>query len=105
DPRPAGRASPHCVIGTAACPALPYRSGPRTKEASMTVEYIMTCDPECCSPSTSLADVARLMVECDCGEIPVCDDSQKPIGVVTGRAIVCRVVAEAQEQRRLRGGG
>jgi len=36
------------------------------------------------------------MVECDCGEIPVVDanDTLRPIGVVTDRDIVCRIVAE-----------
>jgi CBS domain-containing protein len=34
------------------------------------------------------------MVQNDCGEIPVVDRSNQPIGVVTDRDIVCRIVAE-----------
>jgi CBS domain-containing protein len=34
------------------------------------------------------------MLENDCGEIPVIDLSDQPVGVVTDRDIVCRIVAE-----------
>lgn len=53
----------------------------------------MTPDPQCCTAEQLLHEVAQLMVECDCGEIPVVDGDQKLIGVVTDRDIVCRVVA------------
>jgi CBS domain-containing protein len=35
-----------------------------------------------------------MMAQNDCGEIPVIDTADRPIGVVTDRDIVCRVVAE-----------
>lgn len=56
---------------------------------------VMTKDPVCCTPATGLQEVAQMMVEADCGEIPVLDseDSRKPIGVITDRDIVCRAVA------------
>lgn len=57
---------------------------------------VMTPDPACCSPSTTLDLVARLMVQNNCGEIPIVDSSAQPIGVVTDRDIVCRVVAEGK---------
>jgi len=60
---------------------------------TMDVLEVMTPDPECCSPDSSLREVAEMMVEFDCGEIPVCDDKGVPLGVVTDRDIVCRVVA------------
>jgi CBS domain-containing protein len=37
-----------------------------------------------------------MMVVCDCGEIPICDDRRKPIGVVTDRDVVCRLVAKGK---------
>ena len=37
-----------------------------------------------------------MMVENNCGEIPIVDRSNHPIGVVTDRDIVCRVVAEGK---------
>ena len=63
----------------------------------MRVEDIMSRDPICCGPETNLREVAEKMVEYDCGEIPVCDDAGKPIGVITDRDIVCRVVAKGRD--------
>jgi CBS domain-containing protein len=61
----------------------------------MNVKEIMSFDPACCTRETALQDVAVLMVENDCGEIPVVDNAQskRPVGVVTDRDIVCRTVA------------
>ncbi len=58
------------------------------------VKDIMTSDPTCCARETNMREVAVKMVECDCGEIPVCDETHKPIGVVTDRDIVCRLIAK-----------
>ena len=58
---------------------------------------VMTPEPRCCSPETPLNEVANLMVEADCGEIPVVDGSNRLIGVVTDRDIVCRVVAKGKD--------
>ena len=57
---------------------------------------VMTQDPACCSPNATLDEVAKLMIENDCGEIPVVDASDRPIGVITDRDIVCRAVAEGK---------
>lgn len=64
----------------------------------MRVDEVMTKNPSCCSPDTPLLDVARMMVECDCGEIPVLDSRQsgRPVGVITDRDIVCRTVAQGR---------
>lgn len=57
---------------------------------------VMTENPACCTPETALDQVAQLMRQHDCGEIPVIDPAEQPIGVVTDRDIVCRVVAEGK---------
>jgi CBS domain-containing protein len=57
---------------------------------------VMTANPACCTPETPLEQVAKLMVQHDCGEIPVIDTAEQPIGVITDRDIVCRVVAEGK---------
>jgi CBS domain-containing protein len=57
---------------------------------------VMTPDPACCTPDTTLDQVAKLMAQNDCGEIPVVDAGDLPIGVITDRDIVCRVVAEGK---------
>ena len=50
----------------------------------MSVATVMTENPACCTPNSSLTEVARLMVENDCGEIPVVEDmmSRKLAGVI-----------------------
>jgi CBS domain-containing protein len=57
---------------------------------------LMTPSPAVCTPATTLDEVAKLMRQNDCGEIPVIDSAERPIGVVTDRDIVCRVVAEGK---------
>jgi CBS domain-containing protein len=61
----------------------------------MQVRQIMTADPACCASGTTLQDVAQMMIDHDCGEIPVVDNTENnmPIGVITDRDIVCRTVA------------
>lgn len=61
----------------------------------MKVRDVMTKDPTCCTPDSSLETVARLMIECDCGAIPVVGDlaGKFPIGVITDRDIVTRSLA------------
>src|SRR5918999_278147 len=62
----------------------------------MQVKDVMTPDPACCTPDDTLQRVAELMVENDCGEIPVVENTTNrlPVGVVTDRDIVCRTVAK-----------
>jgi CBS domain-containing protein len=61
----------------------------------MYVQEIMTTDPACCTPDTDLQKVASLMVEKDCGAIPIVDNygSKRLLGIVTDRDIVCRTIA------------
>jgi|ERR1044072_1464825 CBS domain-containing protein len=62
----------------------------------MQVKDIMTANPAVCTPETTLQRVAELMVENDCGEIPVVEEmtNRRPVGVITDRDIVCRTVAK-----------
>ena len=57
---------------------------------------VMTADPACCTAESTLDLVARMMMENDCGEIPIVDHLDRPVGVLTDRDIVCRVVAEGK---------
>ena len=61
----------------------------------MDVRDLMTADPVCCDADTGLQDVAKMMVDNDCGAIPVIDDG-RPVGIVTDRDIACRAVAEGK---------
>lgn len=51
-----------------------------------------------CTPDTAIENVAQLMVQHDCGEIPVVESLERkvPVGVVTDRDIVCRLVARGK---------
>jgi len=61
----------------------------------MQVNEVMTADPACCISETTLEEVALMMIDHDCGEIPVVENKETklPIGVITDRDIVCRAVA------------
>ncbi len=65
----------------------------------MSVQSIMTPNPVCCTKSTPLQEVAKLMLDNDCGQIPVVagNGSNRPIGVVTDRDIVIRLVAQGTD--------
>jgi CBS domain-containing protein len=73
---------------------------------SMKVEEVMSTEPAYCTPSTTLEDVANMMIECDCGEIPVVDSetNRKPTGVVTDRDIVCRTIAKGLNPLKMTAG-
>ena len=62
----------------------------------MQVKDIMMPDPACCTPDSTLQRAAEMMVENDCGEIPVVENStgMLPVGVITDRDIICRTVAK-----------
>jgi hypothetical protein len=55
-----------------------------------TAADIVTPDPACCAPD---APLGLLMVQHNCGEVPVVDADTPPIGVLTDRDIVARVLA------------
>ena len=63
----------------------------------MQAREIMTESPACCTPSDDIRMVAKLMLENNCGLVPVVDDMQKITGVVTDRDIVCRVLAQNRD--------
>jgi CBS domain-containing protein len=59
------------------------------------VKHIMRTDPVTCGRHTPLVEVAKRMVEYDCGAIPVVDpESARLVGIVTDRDIVARSIAE-----------
>jgi CBS domain-containing protein len=58
----------------------------------------MTPSPAWCAPQDSLEKVARQMAERGCGAIPVVDDPicHRPVGMITDRDIILRVVAQGR---------
>jgi CBS domain-containing protein len=63
----------------------------------MTVLEVMTRAPACATADMPLQEVARMMVDNNCGCIPVIDEAGSPIGVITDRDIVCRTLALGQD--------
>ena len=61
------------------------------------IASVMTANPCCCKSDTPLKDVARMMIDNDCGMIPVVDDDGKPVGTVTDRDIATRIVAAGRD--------
>src|SRR4051812_11379221 len=63
---------------------------------SSNIKEVMTENPASCTPETPLREVAQLMVQNDCGSIPVVENNEnlRLIGIVTDRDIVCRIVAQ-----------
>ncbi len=64
----------------------------------MKAREIMTANPACCTPDSTASEAARLMAECDCGVIPVVEDTQsmRLVGVVTDRDLAVRGLAEGR---------
>ncbi len=62
----------------------------------MKVRDIMSQDLAYCTPDTPLQDVAQMMVERDCGSIPVVldEEGRQLVGVVTDRDITIRIIAQ-----------
>jgi CBS domain-containing protein len=69
----------------------------------MKVHELMTPDPAYCNRDTDLTEVAQMMAEQNCGEIPVCRD-RIPIGVLTDRDITMRTVARNKNPLEMKAG-
>jgi CBS-domain-containing membrane protein len=63
----------------------------------MKAEEIMTRDVQSCRPDASLAQAAAIMWDYDCGAMPVVDDSNRVMGMITDRDIA---IAAATKGRR-----
>lgn len=60
----------------------------------MLCEDVMENEVDVLSRRDTVERAAALMRESDIGFLPVCDEERRPIGVVTDRDIVLRVIAE-----------
>ncbi len=59
----------------------------------MKVRDCMCNNVKCVNPNDSVCDCAKLMSNNHIGCIPVCDDSQNIVGIVTDRDIILRSIA------------
>jgi CBS domain-containing protein len=60
-----------------------------------TVNELMTHDPSCLTPDSTIEEAARLMRDEDVGSIPVVE-GQKCVGTITDRDIVLRILADSK---------
>jgi CBS domain-containing protein len=66
----------------------------------MKVKDIMTTEPRVCAPDTNLAATAALMLDGDCGILPVVDDG-KLVGVVTDRDLYVALATRNERASRV----
>lgn len=68
-----------------------------------TIREIMTAEPRTVTPDTSIEEAARLFAELDSGALPVVEsrDDLTPIGMLTDRDIVTRVLAYGENPLEL----
>jgi CBS domain-containing protein len=70
----------------------------------MKARDIMTQNPRCVTPETSVQEAARLMKSEDTGVLPVVDGegSRRLVGMITDRDIAIRVVADGMTSAQVR---
>ncbi|WP_327098089.1 CBS domain-containing protein [Nocardia vinacea] len=57
-----------------------------------TAQTIMRPDVECIGVRDTMATAAQRMVRYDVGALPICDGEGRPVGIVTDRDIIVKVV-------------
>ncbi|MEW6732207.1 MAG: CBS domain-containing protein [Acidobacteriota bacterium] len=70
------------------------RAGYTSARSYLRCRDIMTRDIATCRRATNLREVARLMRDEDTGAIPVVEDNDRVIGMITDRDIVIRILAD-----------
>ncbi len=60
----------------------------------MQMNELMTRGVKCARPNDSIAAAAQMMKELDVGALPVCDDGQRLVGMITDRDITTRATAD-----------
>lgn len=63
----------------------------------MTVRELMSSGIVAVAPEDTASAAARLMYRHNIGSLPVCEESDRPVGIVTDRDIVLRCVAAGKD--------
>src|SRR5919198_2886183 len=64
---------------------------------SMTCMDLMTGNPTCCLPTDTAVAATRVMRDEDVGSVPVVDEQQQLLGIITDRDVALRVVAAERD--------
>lgn len=67
----------------------------------MLVRDVMTAAPACCNPTETVESAAILMLDHDCGAVPVCD-GMSVVGIVTDRDIACKCAARGRAPKTMK---
>lgn len=68
----------------------------------MKVRQIMKRRVRACGPGSNLGAAGRLMAEAGCGVLPVLDESQRVVGILTDRDITMALVASDRRASEIR---
>ena len=61
------------------------------------VRDLMTSDPVTIEPQASVVDAAKKMIQEEKGPLPVVEGDGRPVGMLTDRDVIARVVAEGRD--------
>lgn len=74
----------------------------RWRRGTARARDIMTRNPRTARPTDTVQQVSQIMVDEDCGIVPICEDNGRLLGVITDRDIVCRLIARGIDMRDAR---
>ena len=74
----------YCVVGLITDRDIILRSIACDKDVCKTkVTDVMTCNPCCCSPNTTIDEATKVMSNLQIRRMPVCDSNNKIVGILT----------------------
>jgi CBS domain-containing protein len=71
----------------------------RWRRGAQCARDVMTKSPKAVRPSDSLQHVAQVMIDEDTGIVPVIEEDNRLVGVITDRDMVCRLIARGVDLR------
>jgi CBS domain-containing protein len=66
------------------------------EEGAMKVQDVMTSEVKSCRPETNLAEAAAMMLDYDCGALPVVNNENKVVGMITDRDLAIAAATKAR---------
>ncbi len=78
-----------------------FQSGATKKRTSMRVDQIMSRQPAVCALEEDLQQAAKRMWEADCGVLPVLDEQQRVIAMLTDRDICMAAYTQGRPLREI----
>lgn len=67
----------------------------------MQIQDVMTRDAQCCRPDDSMNEAVRIMWERDCGSVPVVDERNRVLGMITDRDVCMAAYTQGRRPQDL----